>query len=401
MISSYIVRAANTITTAGTRYIPLCSDLNVGQLTTVAGVQQPMSMAGTLQNFGVQLSAALGAGLSITYVIMKNGIADSPTVTISGASQTAAIDTTHTTTFAQGDLLCIQYTTSGTIAATNQALSFEINATGQALLTGDSAALSNSASRYIGIQNADVLTTVPPNSGSEIPTAGTISNAFVKMNLAPGGTASYNATLVLNGVDTALVVTVSGASDNGSDTTHTVNVSAGDFAYWRYDPAGTPASRSAQLGAQFIPTIDGESIQTGYSSSNLSTAANQMATPVMAGAVGYATLAAETTRSAIINSVAVYKKLYVTLSADPTPGNRAFFIRDAGADTAVTVAIAAGSTSGNDTTHTATSAVGDYVNLHETAASTPTAGMASWGFVTYIAPATTASGSTLLLMGVG
>jgi hypothetical protein len=58
---------------------------------------------------------------------------------------------------------------------------------------------------------------------------GRMSNLYVALSAAVGGTDSRTFTIRKNGVATALVVTITGAATTGSDTTDVVSYVAGDL----------------------------------------------------------------------------------------------------------------------------------------------------------------------------
>lgn len=86
--------------------------------TTETNVDLDSSSAATIANFYVQQSVAIGAGNTAVYTWRKNGVSQSSTCTISGASATSCSDTVHSFNVSQGDLLTIQLVTTGTIIVT-------------------------------------------------------------------------------------------------------------------------------------------------------------------------------------------------------------------------------------------------------------------------------------------
>ena len=79
--------------------------------------------------------------------------------------------------------------------------------------------------------------------GQVMSSAGVISNVHLELGTAPGGTAQWTVTLMVNEVASALTFTITGTATTGSDTTHSVSFSAGDVLAWRaVNTVGTPAS---------------------------------------------------------------------------------------------------------------------------------------------------------------
>lgn len=109
------------------------------------------------------------------------------------------------------------------------------------------------------------LTALPgvANGASTTPwsVAGTFKSLTVTLRVAPGAGKSITFTLRVNGVDTALTVTISGASQvTASDTTNTVAISPGDRVVWKKTRVGTPAALvAASIGVEFAGTNAGES----------------------------------------------------------------------------------------------------------------------------------------------
>ncbi len=60
-----------------------------------------------------------------------------------------------------------------------------------------------------------------------VPAAGVLRNLYVKSENSP--TNNTTATVRINGSDSALTCTITGGTNTGSDTSHTVSVSAGDY----------------------------------------------------------------------------------------------------------------------------------------------------------------------------
>jgi hypothetical protein len=86
----------------------------------------PMAFAGTIKNFYVNLGSAPGVGKTLTITFRKNGVDQAVTVSISDAN-TSASDTTHSFSFAAGDL--VNWSMTLTAAGTNGLINatFEID----------------------------------------------------------------------------------------------------------------------------------------------------------------------------------------------------------------------------------------------------------------------------------
>jgi hypothetical protein len=73
-------------------------------------VQNIFPTSGTFGNFFAYVNAAPGGTNSWVFTVRKNGANQAVTCTVSGSNQSCS-DLTHTTTFAQGDVITIQVTT--------------------------------------------------------------------------------------------------------------------------------------------------------------------------------------------------------------------------------------------------------------------------------------------------
>lgn len=111
-----ITYSGPSLTFSGTQYFPIGGGGIASSTETNVDLDSPA--AATIQNFSVQMSAAPGVGNTVVYTWRKNATGTTLTCTITGASQTACNDTTHTITVVQGDLMDIQAVTTGTIVGT-------------------------------------------------------------------------------------------------------------------------------------------------------------------------------------------------------------------------------------------------------------------------------------------
>lgn len=92
----------------------------------------------------------------------------------------------------------------------------------------------------VGISSAVIST---DDRRQKITRAGAVKNAYIHLQAAPGVAKTRVFTLYLNNNPTAIVVTITGAAVDGSDTANSVAVVAGDYIVWSSDggAATTPA----------------------------------------------------------------------------------------------------------------------------------------------------------------
>lgn len=383
MISPILGRSGNDSATLQ-RFIPLQGTQFMGPLSAEANGKSVMADSGTLSNWFIKRTTAPGAGTSVTYVLKKNEVDTALTITIADTATTGQ-DTVNSVSYVAGDVFSISITPTGTVVVSGLGHSIENNSSSQTIMTGDVAAPSNTATTYLGLHasSAELASTSLP---CVIPTAGVLSNLYLDLSVVPGVAKSRTAILVVNGSDTALTCAVSGAAQTqNSDTTHSVNVSAGDVAYWRFTPSGTPAAARARIGVRFVPTVDGESVQMFCSTINLATTGNNYS-GVSGGANNYST--SETGRGAWLGSAFDIKKLYVAMDTGTGASDSwVFTARSNAADTALTCTVSGnGVRTANNTASTVTPTTGALLTMNTVGVSTPTAQPAQWGFVTYRAP---------------
>lgn len=227
-----------------------------------------------------------------------------------------------------------------------------------------------------------------------VSTGGKIKYLRVKLETAPGAGKDYTFTLMVNGVASALEVTISDTATTGADTTHEVDVVAGDYISIRSTPTSLPTAGWVTWTSIFVGSTSKESLILGssYSAvSNTATAWNHIST-------AYISWGTEADRWQVIPTSGKIKNLYVKLSEDPgtAPDAYKFTLRVNGADTVLTCTITADDTTGNDTTHEVSVSAGDYVTLQCEPLNEPTATPhAHWG-MTFVADI---DGESLLING--
>ena len=233
-----------------------------------------------------------------------------------------------------------------------------------------------------------------------MPSAGTISKLRIVMDGAPGAGTSYTFVLMVDGVASALTVTISGTDTEGTDLSNSVSVSAGQTVALRSTPADTPSSSVNMMhSVLFTGSTSKESVILGSGlGGTLDTANDEYDTVYMGSGVGPTTTEAD--HQLLVAAPGTIKNLYVHLSADPgdpvAPDGYRFTLRKNGASQSLTVTISADDTTGNDTSNSFTVAAGDKINLLIEPLNTPSVTpIASWG-MTFVADT---DGESLMLGG--
>lgn len=93
-----------------------------------------------------------------------------------------------------------------------------------------------------------------PNTAIEITIPCTVRDLAIALTAAPGGATSRTFTVRKNGADTALTITISGASTSGSNTSDAITFAVGDTISLKCTVSGSPANTGM---SGFSLTIDG------------------------------------------------------------------------------------------------------------------------------------------------
>lgn len=212
--------------------------------------------------------------------------------------------------------------------------------------------LNTGSDRYNGVMGAGAWWT-DVYSRQVVPTSGKFKYLFVRLTGTPGASKSYKFSLMVNGVEQSLSVTISGTNTTGNDTSNEISVSAGDTVSLLSSPSGTPSAVAASWSLLWIPTIADETIWLANIPVTLGRntfgCSQGSGTSIVAGNV----------RSPVPTSGTV-KKMYVKLKFTPD-GIWNFYVKKNGADQSITVNIPSGQTSGNDTSNTFTLSAGNDV----------------------------------------
>lgn len=237
----------------------------------------------------------------------------------------------------------------------------------------------------------DFIALVPDAHGTEtdsltlVSTAGKIKNLRIVLSAAPGAGNSRIFTLYVNGAPSALTCTIANLATSCNDTTHEVDVVAGDRVCLKMTlGVGYADIADGYISTMFEGSTAKESLILGSYWGPLDK--TQITYPQAMGAMTYSTTTENDQRQVCPTSGKI-KNLYVRLSADPgtAPDAYRFTLRKNGASQTLTVTITANDTTGNDTTHEVTVAAGDILTLMVEPLSEPSeTPNAHWG-MTFVA----------------
>lgn len=224
--------------------------------TTLAAAEVPVAVGGAISDLRVRVPTAVATG-TWTFALLKNGVV-ALSVAITGGG-TTGVDTSSVSVSA-GDKLAVRITPSGTPTAQGQiqvAFLFDGTGTAGAMFAHASGATVSGTNVFAtpgSLSNSSV--TANTTRLGVMPCAGTISAMYVQLSAAPGGATNRSVTVVKNGVDTGLTLTISGANTSGN-VSSSVSFTAGDTITLRCGTTSTVASRY-NIGLDWTPTNAGE-----------------------------------------------------------------------------------------------------------------------------------------------
>ena len=113
-------------------------------------------------------------------------------------------------------------------------------------------ALDKNSVQYVPMFDSQIDAT-EANVVQSMPVAGTMTNLFIRLAVAPGGPKSYTFTVRKNGTDTSLTTTISGAATTGSNVVNSVSYNSGDTISVKSSPASSPSVGSMKWTATIAP----------------------------------------------------------------------------------------------------------------------------------------------------
>ncbi len=226
---------------------------------------------GTIQKFYAHISAAPGGGKSWAVVLRDEQSNSVISCTI--ADPATDCNSNSSLSIVAGRRLAISVTPSGTPAAANFSYIMEYVSS-----TADETMLMGSCSGNLSATATQNCPLVGANVGNEntawivAPAAGTLKNLYMRLETAPGTTATRAFAVMVNSASSAITVTFgSGESAVKSDISHTASIVAGDMISIVSTVPGVSAAASlAEFGVTFSPTSDGDFFIPSMTSSSLS-----------------------------------------------------------------------------------------------------------------------------------
>lgn len=385
MFAYFLGQNASGPSTSATNYGPLES-FNGPLNATEINVSQVIPHALTIDRLFVKVAVAPGAGGSgkqYAATLMVNGVASALTCTILETA-TSGSDVSHSVNVVAGDLVSLRWVPTGTPAAPGVVSWFtRQSASGKfAVLAGTTS--QQSAANFFPPQGMQLASGTETNVIAVCPIGGTISNLYLKTDVAPGGSGANSITVTLRQAAaasamaaTALTATITDPATTAHDTTHSFSVSASDKLTIGLAIGGTPSVR-VSASYTFTPTSDGDACWMHGNSNTPATGSTNYDT---IGGLAGAWSATESNRQQILGACTL-KALYIRTSGGPGTGGKQYTdtVRLNGAGTALTlVTSGAAAASFSITGQTITVNDLDLASFESVPASTPFSALAYSG----------------------
>jgi len=333
------------------------------QNATTAVTEAPVPQDLTLEDFYAEVETAPGVGTSRAIALRDNAADTALAVTIADTDTFESI--TGTNAMTAGDRLNIGNIVTGSPAATRFKSAYYITSEDQVLMTTSTAGIAANTTRYLPVQGSSSNTfTASTQVSQKSPINMTLKNFYARRH-AGITTGAYTSTLYVNGVASAVVLTLDSANQQVSDTSTTVSVSEDDELYWEVVATGVSAARVVMLSCTQTPQNPGDCIYMNGDGTATTTGTRYF---LLTG-----TLAGNGTE-AVASSYALpmtVTKVKSWLSAAPGGGNtKVLWLRKNGVDQTGGT-FGAADTVLTDTTPV-TVALGDKINYRQAASGTPT-----------------------------
>lgn len=232
--------------------------------STVTNREMLVAESGTISFLRVDVLTAPGAGKSLTFALMLNGVAQALTCAIT-ESATSAEDVTHTVAVTAGDRLALRCTPAGTptTSLARWSTQYEPTAAGVAVWgTTSDQALSTVATRYnaIGADGLQAWNATETTVSQVWATACTITSlyVFLSANVGSGGD-TFTFRIVVNGTPNAgSALALVDAAESGNVTGISVAIAPGDLVSIECVPTGTPQAVAAKWAVGYAPSVNGQ-----------------------------------------------------------------------------------------------------------------------------------------------
>lgn len=365
---SSIGAAVNT----ATRFMPPFAGGLGPNISSDSNASVPMPIAGTFSNLYIQQTTLPGGTATVQYILQVNGSSTASTLTCTlSATDGSCSDLVHSYHVGVGDTVVWKEVPTNAPVAGNYTLSavFVGDTADETFLGGQSQTVTAGTTIYFPITGGS-NSTIEASTTQVMPTNGTIDRLYCNEGTAPGLGNTSTVTLFVNDLATSLTCQITGAGvTQAKDITHTVSITAGDVVTFQDILSGSSPNSVVRAGVRFLPTIDGESpllMRQGVFTNG--TRFNEIL-----GVGGNRTT--EAPASTTVPIAFTLKKGYLNFDVQPGVGtSRILTARKIGVSQTLAPTVTGASFTGNDTTHSDTYVVGDFIDWIGTVTGVPLVG---------------------------
>lgn len=360
-------------------------------------------VAGTLKTLYVDVDTAPGAGKNYAFTIMKNGVATGLGCTLADTN-TRCTDLNNSVSIVAGDSLSIRSVPTGTPGTPTNFRVGSIFSTagtdGVILGCTRQTVLSTTTTEYGYIGGCNANNATLNIRDSPVPVGGTIDKFYVELSGAPGVGSGYTATILKNGIATALTCNIVDTATSCSDTVNSVSVVSGDLLAIQYSiQSGTPVGPFARHALRWTPTVAGQIVLMHNTANAMNNAGAARFSAPMAGGSGWNS--SELPVRVVMPGAYLWKNFVVILDTAPGVGT-GYTLRNrvnAGFGN-LSVSIVDANTTGSDTSNSSNVVAGDLIDAYSISTGAPASSIPKFGWTLEPVAQTSVLGRVSLL-GVG
>lgn len=286
----------------------------IGVSFTLAQMETPVSISGSIKNLKVLLNNNVdgGGSSSYTYTLYKNGSSTSLSCIVPWLSN-QCFNTSDTVSVAAGDKIALKQNISGSPSAPTAkayAITFTADNKGESIIgSSPSVSIPPSSTRYGSLNATYGLFTSTSNSNVKIPISGKIDRLYLgQYNLGSGQ--SVTATVFVNDSSSSLSCVITYPATSCFDSSNNLSITAGDKISVQLESTNT-STTFVNYSFRWKPSL-GNEVPVSVNSTNFSNSSNSRTSP-QSGYVG----SLNPTFNSPVPIDFTWKKLSVELQAAP------------------------------------------------------------------------------------
>lgn len=241
---------STTLSTGTTDYLALQG--LVSPASTIAGADQIFPTNTVLSSLWVETNGVAGTGASYDFTLTKNGVDQTLTCQVAGASIQVCSDTTHSVSVSAGDRVSLKSVPAGT--PTTRLVRWGVMSSptidGESVLMMSQAGNLNTGGsiRFTSVYGTNQAWQSTEASMQNLGGVYSLRKMWADLDAAPGGATNYTFTTRINGANGTNSVQISGASTQNSDLVHTDSIVGFDLIdFASISGGGTPATTAGRV----------------------------------------------------------------------------------------------------------------------------------------------------------